>query len=125
MQDEATIPRVTEAISRRLANRLSTVLDEEPRALNDRLAALDDWTLATLLRLSRRRAAEQGRAARTRHLGVVGVDHSLNRLVVEETDGSTPVEVDLDSLDLNQLDDEDLIAAAHYVPETLPGYLLG
>lgn len=122
---ETTIPCVAEAMSRRLADRLSTVLDEDPGTLNNRLVNLDDWTLATLLRLSRQRAAEQDRAGSPRHLGVVGVDHSLNRLVVEEPGGGSTAAVDLDAVDLNELDDEDLIAAAHYVPETLPGYLLG
>lgn len=125
MTGETTIPRVAEAMSRRLADRLSTVLSEDPRALNDRLAALDDWTLATLLRLTTRAARDRDRAGSSRHLGVVGVDHSLNRLVMERPGGTTIADRDLDALDLNELDDEDLIAAAHYVPETLPGYLLG
>jgi hypothetical protein len=122
MHDETTIPRVAKVMARRVADRIGTVLDEEPRALARRLADLDGWTLETMLRLTRDRVDA---AAHRRHLGVVGVDHSLNRLVVESARESTRERVDLEAVDLEALDDEDLISAAHYVPETLPGYMLG
>ena len=124
MNDESTIPRVAEVMARRVAERLGPVLDEEPRTLARRLADLDSWTLETMLRLTHDHAdAEPER--RPHHLGVVGVDHALNRLVVDAPREAFRERTDLEVVDLEELDDEDLISAAHYVPETLPGYMLG
>lgn len=123
MSDESTIPRVAEVMAHRLADRLHTVLDEDPRVLQERLAGMDGWTLKTLLKAT---APASPPAGSSRHMGVLGVDHSLNRLVMADAGPHGPTRFpELDAVDLDALDDEDLIAAAHYVPETLPGYLLG
>lgn len=125
MPREATIPCVAEAMAERVAERLRVLLADQPSGLEDRLVELDGWALATLLRLTHAEAGAEPADRVRRHLGVVGVDHSLNRLVVEEPGGPGSVDRDLEELDLSALDDEDLIAAARYVPETLPGYMLG
>lgn len=124
MMDAATVPRVAEVMIHRVAYRLQVVLEEDPATLEKRLSDLDGWTLAALLRLTRVAAGERIEADQ-HHLGVVGVDHSLNQLVVGESCTRVSVLRDLNAIDLDQLDDEDLIAASRYVPETLPGYVLG
>ena len=120
MTDETTVPRVAEAMAHRVAERAEPVMDGDPRVLERRLAELDGWTLGVLVRLTA--SGEDPRGSVRRHLGVVGVDHSLNALVVDPV---AHARRDLDSVDLDALDDDDLIAAARYLPETLPGYLLG
>ena len=120
MTDEAMIPPVAEVMARRIADRIGGVVGEDARFLERRLADLDSWTLETLLKLTspeRRRGGE--------HLGVVGVDHCLNRLVTERSSSRLPADPRLEAVDLEELDDDDLISASHYVPETLPGYMLG
>ncbi|MFW6331421.1 MAG: hypothetical protein ACOC3J_06820 [Gemmatimonadota bacterium] len=128
MVAEAMVPSVAEVMASRVAGRLRGLLDEPAGRLEERLLELDGWTLTTLLRVTRPagpEAAPRRGASAAVHLGVVGVDHSLNRLVIEEPAGTRVVPRDLDDMDLTSLDDDDLIAAAHYVPETLPGYMLG
>lgn len=124
MMDQSTIPSVAEAMARRVAERVGPLLDEDPGALEHRLTELDGWALTLMLRVTAQER-EEARTKAARHMGVIGVDHSLNRLVIEEPTGEARPAVDLEAVDLDALDDEDLIAAAHYVPETLPGYLLG
>lgn len=116
--DETMVDPVVEVITRRVKDRLEPILEEDPTSLERHVSALDRWTLGALLRLT-----GEERAGAGRHLGVVGVDHSLNRLVVEEE--TEPGVRELEGTELADLDDEDLLAAARYVPETLPGYMLG
>ncbi|MEJ2503303.1 MAG: hypothetical protein P8177_08305, partial [Gemmatimonadota bacterium] len=95
MTDETTIPRVADIMARRVADRLGSVLDEEPRILARQIAELDSWALETMLRLTHERAENEDEG-RYRHLGVVGVDHSLNRLVVEPSKDEPWVTADLE-----------------------------
>ncbi len=121
MTDPAMIPRVAEVMAHRVTDRLRTLMFEDAGGLERRLLELDGHTLGALLRLTQQPAD----AAGSHHLGVLGVDHSLNRLVLDQTTGNRATARDMATVDLDQLDDEDLIAAARYVPETLPGYMLG
>ncbi len=125
MTDFASVPPVRKAMVQRLTARLGDVLAEEPATLETRLSHLDAWTLAALLRVTPVRDGGGPPWRRRRHLGVVGVDHSLNQLVVGDAPSRISASRSLEAVDLDQLDDEDLIAASRYVPETLPGYLLG
>lgn len=125
MPDAASVPPVRRAMVHRLSGRLRGAVEEDSTTLESRLYGLDDWALATLLRVTRAESGGNTSPRRSGHLGVVGVDYALNQLVVGEPRARVIPSQVLDAVDLDALDDEDLIAASHYVPETLPGYLLG
>ena len=115
---------VAEEIARRAARRLEILREERPDLLTRRLTRCDSETLNVLLELTRLPPGLEDREPALCHVGVHGIDHCTDRLVVE--DGRIPEdEVDPEDGTIEQLDDEDLLAARRYVPETLPGYLLG
>ncbi len=125
MYDAASVPPAKTAMVRRLRRRLQGVLEEDPSTLETRLSCLDGWTLSTLLRATGQQAGDGAASPRPRHLGVVGVDHALGQLVVGEPRAAIAPSRAVETVDFDGLDDEDLIAASRYVPETLPGYVLG
>lgn len=118
--------RIAEEIAQRAARRLEILGRERPELLADRLAGWDPDALSELLDLTRLPERLADREPRRRHLGVSGVDHCTERLVSADAgrpDAAHPVEyVDAE---LAELDDDDLLAARRYVPETLPGNVLG
>lgn len=111
-------------IARRTARRLEILREERPELLAARLGRCDSETLNILLELTRLPPGLADREPVCSHVGVRGVDHCTDRLVMEA--GSIPDdEVDVDGDAIEALDDDDLMAARRFVPETLPGYLLG
>lgn len=118
--------RIAEEIARRAARRLEILGEERPELLADRLSGWDHEALTELLGLTRLPRPLADREPSRRHVGVTGVDHCTRRLVAAEPtshDVSRPVSYV--EADLAELDDDDLLAACRYVPETLPGNLLG
>lgn len=124
MPDRCMIEPVATTIAHRLTERVGHLLREDPAEFERRLVELDGRVLTELLRGLGDPPSARAPGGR-QHLGVVGVDHSLARLVVEEGSGRFGYAGPLGAIDLDQLDDEDLIAAAYYVSETLPGAMLG
>lgn len=117
--------QVADEVARRAARRLEILRAERPDLLARRLSALDPDTVSEILELTRLPAALADRESCTRHLGIEGVDYCTDRLVVADPrQGRTMVEPS-DGPPLAQLDDDDLLAARRYVPETLPGNVLG
>lgn len=115
---------VAEEIARRAARRLEILLEERPDLLAARLGRCDPETLDTLLELTRLPPGLADREPELCHVGVRGIDHCTDRLVMAE--GRIPDdEVPVGNHFMETLDDADLLAARRYVPETLPGYLLG
>jgi hypothetical protein len=116
--------RVVDEVARRAARRLAILGEERPDLLAERLAALDPDTLSELLELSRLPRPLADREPLRRHVGVEGIDYCTNRLLVRgggaDPSASTPCRAEL-----AELDDRDLLAARRYIPETLPGNVLG
>jgi hypothetical protein len=117
--------QVVDEVARRAARRLAILGEERPDLLAERLAVLDTDTLSDLLQLSRLPGPLANREPRRRHFGVEGVDHCTNRLLVRKRAGAGPPVAALCPAELTELDDEDLLAARRYIPETLPGNVLG
>jgi hypothetical protein len=122
MRDRSMIEPVAATIAHRLIDRFEYLLRDRAE-FERRLVELDGQLLIHLLRQLGDSCAPP--PAPRRHLGVVGVDHALSRLVVEGAAGGRGLAGRLGAIDLEELDDEDLIAAAYYLPETLPGAMLG
>lgn len=115
---------VAEEIARRVARRLEVLLEERPDLLAHRLGRCAPETLDVLLELTRLPPGLEDREPEFSHVGVRGIDHCTDRLVM--ADGRIPDdEVPSGDRIMQMLDDDDLLAARRYVPETLPGYLLG
>lgn len=116
------VPFVAEAVSLRVVERLAILVAEQPDLLGRRLARLDPDVLAELLhatslppRLSHLERPHERR-------GVLGTDYRLDRPMVQ---AAPPAERWVPLAEVERLDDDDLLAAGSYVPETLPGYMLG
>jgi hypothetical protein len=117
--------QVAGEVARRAALRLEILRREQPDLLAQRLASLDPEILSGILELTRLPRALADREPARRHRGVEGVDYCTNRLVLNRPwRGRRAVEVARDA-DLKELDDDDLLAARRFVPETLPGNVLG
>jgi len=116
--------RVAEELAERAARRLQILKEERPELLAERMASLDPETLSEFLELTRLPAPLADREPCHLHVGIEGVDHCMERLVVSCPESPGAREVDGEP-DLAALDDDDLLAACHYVPETLPGNMLG
>jgi hypothetical protein len=118
--------RVAQEVARRAAQRLTILRSERPDLLAERLASADPDVLSELLELTRLPGPLADREPVRRHVGVEGVDYCTNRLVLSRRrsrgrwGGPDP-----DAADLAALDDDDLLAARRFVPETLPGNVLG
>lgn len=117
--------QVVDEVARRAAQRLAILGEEEPDLLAERLASLDSDTLSDFLELSRLPSPLADREPSRRHVGIEGVDYCTNRLVVRRCSGPVARPGAGPVTDLAELDDEDLLAARRYVPETLPGNVLG
>jgi hypothetical protein len=112
-------------VARRAARRLEILRKERPDLLAERLATMDPDVLSDLLELTRLPAPLAHREPTHHHLGVAGVDHCTNRLVVRRRRWDPRKSAAAEEPDLAALDDDDLLAARRYVPETLPGNVLG
>lgn len=118
--------RIAKEIACRAARRLEILRSEEPELLADRLAGWDAEALADLLNLTRLPDPLADREPSLRHRGVSGVDYCTDRLVGGESgerEAGRPVRY-LEA-EVSELDDDDLLAARRYIPETLPGNVLG
>lgn len=117
--------QVADEVARRAARRLEILREERPELLAERLASLDPETLSDLLELTRLPAPLADREPAHPHVGIEGVDHCTNQLLMTRSRRGRAVVEALDQPDLASLDDEDLLAARRYLPETLPGNVLG
>ncbi len=117
--------QVAKEVARRASVRLDILRREQPDLLAERLRSLDPDVLTELLELTRLPKLLADREPSRRHVGIEGVDHCTNRLVVGwPRRGHRAMELEGEA-DLANLDDEDLMAARRFVPETLPGNVLG
>jgi hypothetical protein len=113
-------------VARRAAVRLAILRAERPDLLAERMATADPQVLSELLELTRLPSPLADREPLRRHMGVAGVDFCTNRLVLTRTRcRGRARELADDAPDLASLDDDDLLAARQFVPETLPGNVLG
>lgn len=120
------IPVVADEVTSRIASRIRILATESPETLEERLSECRTWELPELLRLTRLPPQLADREPPRQHLNVAGVDHRLHRMLLahgRQIDWNGGVH--LTRTDLSQLDDDDLLAAGRYIPETLPGYMLG
>lgn len=117
--------RVAEELARRAARRLQILREERPELLAERLASLDPATLDEFLAFTRLPAPLADREPVRRHIGIEGVDHCTNRLIMTDRRFHVPETGASYEPDLTSVDDDDLLAARRYVPETLPGNVLG
>ena len=118
--------RIAEEIAHRAARRLEILGRERPELLAARLSSWDPDALSELLDLTRLPDRLADREPTRRHLGVSGVDHCTERLVsAEARDADVTHPVEYVDADLAELDDDDLLAARRYIPETIPGNVLG
>jgi hypothetical protein len=118
--------QVADEVARRAALRLAILSSELPDLLAERLASADPDVLSELLELTRLPRVLADREPRRRHVGVEGVDYCTNRLVLTRSRRrGRRAELPEDAADLASLDDDDLLAARRFVPETLPGNVLG
>lgn len=117
--------RVAEELARRAARRLQILRTERPELLAERMASLDPETLCEFLELTRLPAPLADREPAHRHVGIEGVDYCTDRLVVSGPASKGEVPAEDGEPDLSSVDDDDLLAARRYVPETLPGNVLG
>jgi hypothetical protein len=117
--------QVADEVARRASLRLEILRSERPGLLAERLASVDPEVLSELLELTRLPSPLADREPRRRHVGIEGVDYCTNRLVLRRSRvGRAAMELSA-AADLATLDDEDLLAARRFVPETLPGNVLG
>jgi hypothetical protein len=120
--------QVADELARRAARRLEILREERPDLLAERMGSLDPDTLEELMELTRLPDPLSDREPRRRHMGIEGVDYCTNRLVLTHSARRREAEPSLGAAgdpDLETLDDEDLLAVRRYVPETLPGNVLG
>lgn len=117
--------QVADELARRAALRLEILRSERPGLLAERLASIDPDVLSELLELTRLPTPLADREPRRRHVGVEGVDYCTNRLVLSRRRMNRQALDLAGAADLASLDDEDLLAARRFVPETLPGNVLG
>lgn len=120
--------QVADELARRTARRLEILREERPDLLAERLESLDPDTLHELMELTRLPDPLSDREPRRPHMGIEGVDYCTNRLVLTRSTRRRDAKPTLgaaDDPDLETLDDEDLLAVRRYVPETLPGNVLG
>lgn len=117
--------QVVDEVARRAARRLAILRKEQPELLAERLATMDCEALSEFLALTRLPDALADRERTRRHVGVEGVDFCTNRLIIGRWPGPAKRAARPRPQDVGALDDEDLVAARRYVPETLPGNVLG
>lgn len=117
--------RVAEELARRAARRLQILREERPELLAERMASLDADTIGEILALTRLPALLADREPARRHVGIEGVDYCTDRLILSGPTYGGPVRSADEEPDLSSIDDDDLLAARRYVPETLPGNVLG
>jgi hypothetical protein len=116
--------QVADELARRAARRLQILREERPDLLAERMESMDPDTLHEFMELTRLPDILSDREPVRRHMGIEGVDYCTNRLVLSRSArryGAPSAEPP----DLEALDDEDLLAVRRYVPETLPGNVLG
>ncbi len=109
--------QVAAEIVRRAARRLELLAAERPDLLAERLSCWDSEGVRGLLDLSHLPDSLAQQEPAGEHRGVSGVDHCTEHLVSHS--------IEYVEVPLPELDDDDLLAARRYVPETLPGYYLG
>jgi hypothetical protein len=118
--------QVAEEVARRASARLTILRSELPDLLARRFASADPEILSELLELTRLPIGLADREPLRRHIGVEGVDYCTNRLVLNRlSPRDRPTLPSQPATDLTALDDDDLLAARRFVPETLPGNVLG
>ncbi len=119
--------QVAAEIARRAARRLELLAEERPDLLAERLERWDARDVRDLLSLARLPDPLAAHDPPHRHRGIRGVDHCTEALVSDDgsgaADGLRPLEYV--RADIADLDDEDLLAARHFIAETLPGNVLG
>lgn len=118
--------QVAAEIARRAARRLEVLAEERPDLLAQRLERWDARDIQHLLSLTRLPDPLAAHDPPHPHLGIRGVDHCTESLVSgdrEPAHGLQPLEYV--RVDISDLDDEDLLAARHFIAETLPGNVLG
>lgn len=117
--------QVAREVARRAARRLEILREERPDLLAERFASLDPETLSDLLEVTRLPEPLADREPAHRHVGIDGVDHCTDQLVLTRNRRGRPVVEAVPDPDLGSLDDEDLLAARRYAADTLPGHFLG
>lgn len=119
--------QVAAEIARRAARRLQVLAEERPDLLAERLERWDARDVRDLLSLAQLPAPLAEHDPPHRHRGIRGVDHCTESLV--SGDAGEPVAalrpLEYVRADIPDLDDEDLLAARHFIAETLPGNVLG
>jgi hypothetical protein len=119
--------QVAAEIAVRAAARLEVLAAERPDLLAERLAGWESEEVRALLELTRLPDQLAEREVPRRHVGVQGIDHRTESLVTGEDAADHQRRRGLHYADarITELDDDDLLAARHYIPETLPGNVLG
>ncbi len=119
--------QVAAEIAVRAAARLEVLAAERPDLLAERLAAWGSAGVRALLELTRLPDQLAERESPRRHVGVQGVDYRTESLVTSDGPEDYRRRAALHYADapIPELDDDDLLAARHYIPETLPGHFLG
>ncbi len=119
--------QVAAEIAIRAAARLEVLAAERPDVLAARLAGWESEGVRALLELTRLPDQLARWESPRRHVGVQGVDYRTESLVTGDGSDDHRRRACMHYADarIPDLDDEDLLAARHYIPETLPGNVLG
>jgi hypothetical protein len=117
--------QVANEVARRAAMRLEILRRERPDLLAERLESLDPDVLSGILELTRLPPPLADREPRRRHVGIEGVDYFTDRLVLGWPGRAHRARVLTRKPDPASLDDDDLLATRRFIPETLPGNVLG